>query len=102
MEVVELPAPSRCLAFFVLGSGDFGARNADKKLDRSAEWDKLSLSHRRTSPAEEFAMNRQAVYDTLQEFVTVFFLAAGPALGAAIAAAWLVGLILGLFAVLTR
>ena len=26
-------------------------------------------------------MNRQAVYDTLQEFVTVTFLTAGPALG---------------------
>lgn len=80
----------------------FGARNADKKLDRSAEGDKLSLTQRCPSPTEEYAMNRQAVYDTLQEFLTVFFLAAGPALGAAIAVAWLVGLALGLFAVLTR
>jgi flagellar biosynthesis protein FliQ len=47
-------------------------------------------------------MTKQAVYDALQEFVTVTFLAAGPALGAAIAVAWLVGLTLGLFAVLTR
>ena len=47
-------------------------------------------------------MNRQEAYDALQEFVTVTFLTAGPALGAAIAAAWLVGLVLGLFAVLTR
>ncbi|MFB3921875.1 MAG: hypothetical protein ACE145_09145 [Terriglobia bacterium] len=47
-------------------------------------------------------MNRQAVYDTLQELVTVTFLSAGPALGAAIALAWLIGLTLGLFAVLTR
>jgi len=47
-------------------------------------------------------MNRQAVLDTLQEAVTVFFLAAGPALGAAIAVAWLAGLVLGLFALLTR
>jgi len=47
-------------------------------------------------------MNSQAVLDTLQEMVTVFFLAAGPALGAAIALAWVTGLILGLFAVLTR
>lgn len=47
-------------------------------------------------------MNRQAVYDTLQELVTVTFLTSGPALGAAIAVAWLVGLVLGLIAVLTR
>ena len=47
-------------------------------------------------------MNRQAVYDTLQELVTVTFLSAGPALGAAIAVAWLIGLTLGIFAVLTR
>jgi flagellar biosynthesis protein FliQ len=47
-------------------------------------------------------MTRQAVVDALQEFVTIFFLAAGPALGAAIAVAWLIGLVLGLFAVLTR
>ena len=47
-------------------------------------------------------MNRQAVLDTLQEFVTVFFLTAGPALGAAIALAWLVGLAWGLVAVLAR
>jgi len=47
-------------------------------------------------------MDRQAVFDTLQEFVTVTFLTAGPALGAAIAVAWLVGLVLGLFAVVTR
>jgi hypothetical protein len=47
-------------------------------------------------------MNRQATYDALQELVTVTFLTAGPALGAAIALAWLLGLALGLFAVLTR
>ena len=47
-------------------------------------------------------MDRQAVYDTLQEFLTVTFLTAGPALGAAIAVGWLVGLVLGLIAVLTR
>lgn len=47
-------------------------------------------------------MNRQAALDTLQEVVTIFFLTAGPALGAAIAVAWVVGLVLGLFAVLTR
>ena len=47
-------------------------------------------------------MNQQGVYDTLQEVVTITFLSAGPALGAAIAVAWLVGLALGLFAVLTR
>jgi hypothetical protein len=87
---------------FLKDSVWFGARNADKKLDRSAEGGKLSLFHRCPSPTEEFAMNRQAVYDTLQEFVTVFFLAAGPALGAAIAVAWLAGLVLGLIAVLTR
>ena len=47
-------------------------------------------------------MNKEAVVENLQEFVTVFFLAAGPVLGAAIAAAWLVGLALGLVAVITR
>ncbi len=47
-------------------------------------------------------MTKQAFLDSLQELVTLFFLAAGPALGAAIALAWLVGLVLGLFAVLTR
>ena len=47
-------------------------------------------------------MNRQAVLDSLQEFLTVFFLTAGPALGAAVALAWLVGLVWGLIALLTR
>ncbi len=47
-------------------------------------------------------MTRQAFLDGLQELATLFFLAAGPALGAAIALAWLVGLVLGVFAVLTR
>jgi len=47
-------------------------------------------------------MTKQAILDGLQELFTVFFLAAGPALGAAIALAFLTGLVLGLFAVLTR
>lgn len=47
-------------------------------------------------------MNKQAIFNNLDELVTIVFLAAGPALGAAIAVAWLVGLGLGLFAVLTR
>jgi len=47
-------------------------------------------------------VKKQAISGALEEFVTIFFLAAGPALGAAIAVAWLVGLVLGLFAVLTR
>jgi type III secretory pathway component EscS len=47
-------------------------------------------------------MNKEAVFNRLEEFVTIFFLSAGPVLGAAIAVGWLVGLILGLFAVLTR
>ena len=47
-------------------------------------------------------MTREALYDTLQEVVPVVFLCAGPALGAAIAVAWLVGLVLGLFALITR
>lgn len=47
-------------------------------------------------------MTRQAVYDTWEEVVTIVFLTAGPALGAAIAVAWLVGLVVGLIAVLTR
>ena len=72
------------------------------KSVRLAESDILSFFSPSTSPARVYAMNRQAVYDTLQEFVTVTFLTAGPALGAAIAVAWLVGLALGLFAVLTR
>jgi hypothetical protein len=47
-------------------------------------------------------MNRHGVYDAPQEVVTITFLSAGPALGAAIAVASLVGLVLGLVAVLTR
>jgi hypothetical protein len=47
-------------------------------------------------------MNKQAVLEDLHEMVTLFFLAAGPALGALIAVAWRVGLVLGLFAVITR
>jgi type III secretory pathway component EscS len=47
-------------------------------------------------------MNKQAIFEDLQELVTLFFLTAGPALGALIAVAWLVGLVLGLFAVVTR
>ena len=47
-------------------------------------------------------MNRQGILNTLEEAVSIFFLAAGPALGAAIAFAWVLGLVLGLFAVLTR
>jgi len=47
-------------------------------------------------------MGKQGALDILQEVISIFFLAAGPALGAAIAVAWLGGLILGLVAVLTR
>ncbi len=47
-------------------------------------------------------MSKQPVLDTLQEFATLAFLGAGPVLGAAIALAFLGGLILGLIAVLTR
>ena len=48
------------------------------------------------------SMNRQGILNTLEQGVSIFFLAAGPALGAAIALAWVLGLVLGLFAVLTR
>ena len=47
-------------------------------------------------------MNKASIYRGLEEIVTVAFLSAGPLLGAAIAVAWLIGLGLGLFAVLTR
>lgn len=47
-------------------------------------------------------MNKVSVLSWLEEFITIAFLSAGPVLGAAIAIAWLVGLGLGLFAVLTR
>lgn len=47
-------------------------------------------------------MSRQGIYDALEEVVTVFFLTAGPALGAAIAVAWLIGLICGTCAALFR
>ena len=47
-------------------------------------------------------MPKHSIAETLQEIVTLFFLSAGPALGAAIALAWLVGLALGLFALITR
>ena len=45
-------------------------------------------------------MPRPARLDTLQKVLTATFLAAGPVLGAAIALAWLIGLALGLFALL--
>jgi hypothetical protein len=47
-------------------------------------------------------MNRQAFLNRLEEGISIFFLAAGPVLGAAIALAWVLGLVMGLFAVLTR
>jgi hypothetical protein len=47
-------------------------------------------------------MNKGSVSNRLEEFVTVVFLGAGPVLGATIAVVWLVGLVLGLIAVLTR
>ena len=50
----------------------------------------------------EVSMNRQAILNRLGAGVSIFFLAAGPVLGAAIALAWVLGLALGLFAVLTR
>lgn len=53
-------------------------------------------------PVAEAEVKKQAISNALEEFVTIFFLAAGPVLGAAIATAWLIGLVLGLFAVLTR
>ena len=45
---------------------------------------------------------KQTITDKIQEAVTVFFLAAGPALGAAVAIVWIVGLVMGLVAVATR
>jgi len=53
-------------------------------------------------PAAEADVKMQAISGALEEFITIFFLAAGPVLGAVIAVAWLVGLVLGLIAVLTR
>ena len=53
-------------------------------------------------PVAEAEVKKQGISGALEEFVTIFFLAAGPALGAAIAIAWLAGLVLGLIAVLTR
>ena len=50
----------------------------------------------------EGTMKKQAVLEALQEFVTVGFLTAGPALGATIAIVWLVGLVLGIVALVTR
>ena len=47
-------------------------------------------------------MNRQAVFDLLEEVLTISFLTAGPALGAAIALAWLIGLISGTCVALFR
>lgn len=47
-------------------------------------------------------MNKETISNALQEFVTVFFLAAGPPRGAAITLTWLLGVALGLVAVLTR
>lgn len=47
-------------------------------------------------------MNKQVVIERLEEFLIVVFLSFGPALGAAVASIWLVGLIWGLMAVLGR
>jgi len=47
-------------------------------------------------------MKKEAVLDALQELVTLVFLTAGPALGATIAIVWLVGLVLGIIALVTR
>ena len=47
-------------------------------------------------------MKKHGVLNALQEFVTLGFLTAGPALGATIAVVWLVGLVLGIFALITR
>jgi hypothetical protein len=47
-------------------------------------------------------MNRQAVSDYLQEAVTVFFLTAGPALGAIMAIVFLIGLVYGTITILLR
>jgi hypothetical protein len=47
-------------------------------------------------------MTRNAVSNFLEEAITVFFLTAGPALGAIIAIVFLVGLVYGTIAVLFR
>ena len=47
-------------------------------------------------------MRKHAVLDAVQEFFTVGFLSAGPVLGATIAIVWLVGLVLGIVALVTR
>lgn len=56
----------------------------------------------RTPLSREATVQRHAVSDFFQEAVTVFFLTAGPALGAAIALAWLIGLIYGTITALLR
>ena len=47
-------------------------------------------------------MNRHAVSEFVEEAVTIFFLLAGPLLGAAIALTWLGGLIYGTLTVFFR
>jgi hypothetical protein len=47
-------------------------------------------------------MSRQGVFNFLEEAVTVFFMTAGPVLGAVIALVFLVGLIYGTFYILFR
>ena len=47
-------------------------------------------------------VNKKSVSNRLEKFVTIVFLGAGPILGVTIAVVWLVGLVLGLVAVLTR
>jgi hypothetical protein len=64
--------------------------------------DILSTTARACFPHKEAGMGRHAFSDFMEEAVTVLFLTLGPALGAAIALIWLVGLIYGTFAVLFR
>ena len=47
-------------------------------------------------------MSRQGVFNFLEEAVTVFFMTAGPVLGAIIALAFLVGLAYGTFYIIFR
>jgi hypothetical protein len=67
-----------------------------------ADSHRLSPSSLCPLPLLEAGMSKQAALENLPELVTLFFLTAGLALGAAIALAWLMGLMRGFFAVITR
>jgi len=80
---------------------NFDRRRAKRPSGIRAGAARLPLPAQAGLPREA-GVNKETISNALQEFVTVFFLAAGPPRGAAITLTWLLGVALGLVAVLTR